>query len=237
MSQRDLSSLRRTPGRPEPGRRAPRSRSPRAASTDDQETRARLLNAAARLFAERGFARVTVRDICRKARANVAAINYHFGGKHGLYTAVMQSAIATMQGTSEAARAAGEGQPPEERLRSYVSVFLQRVAGKGRETWIHQLMMRELADPTPALDMVAEQVLKPRMAYLCGTIGELVGRPADDPRVVLCALSVQAQFQGLLWHRIMPTLAMGTENAPETLDAIAEHITHFSLGGVRGFRD
>jgi alkylated DNA nucleotide flippase Atl1 len=149
----------------------------------------------------------------------------------------MQSAIATMQGTSEAARAAGEGQPPEERLRSYVSVFLQRVAGKGRETWIHQLMMRELADPTPALDMVAEQVLKPRMAYLCGTIGELLGRPADDPRVVLCALSVQAQFQGLLWHRIMPTLPMGTENAPETLDAIAEHITHFSLGGVRGFRD
>jgi hypothetical protein len=38
---------------------------------------------------------------------------------------------------------------------------------------------------------------------------------------VLCALSVQAQFQGLLWHRIMPTLAMGAENAPETLDAIA----------------
>jgi AcrR family transcriptional regulator len=195
------------------------------------------VNAAARLFADRGFARVTVRDICRKARANVAAVNYHFGGKQGLYTAVMQSAIATMQGTSDAARAAGEGQGPEERLRSYVNTFLQRVAGKGRETWIHQLMMRELTDPTPALDMVAEQVLKPRMAYLCGTIGELVGRPADDARVVLCALSVQAQFQGLLWHRIMPTLAMGAENAPETLDVIAEHITHFSLGGVRAFKD
>ena len=45
---------------------------------------------AARLFADRGFAPVTVRDICRRARANVAAVNYHFGGKHGLYTAVMQ---------------------------------------------------------------------------------------------------------------------------------------------------
>jgi len=206
-------------------------------STSDQETRARLLNAAARLFAERGFARVTVRDICRKARANVAAVNYHFSGKHGLYTAVMQSAIATMQTTSEAMRAAGEGQGPEARLRSYVKVFLERVAGKGRETWIHQLLMRELADPTPALDMVAEQVLKPRMAYLCGTISELVNRPADDPRVVLCALSVQAQFQGLLWHKIMPTVAPGAEITPETLDAIAEHITHFSLAGLRGFRD
>ena len=222
MAERDLST---------------RSRLSRATPTGDQETRGRVLNAAARLFAERGFARVTVRDICRKARANVAAVNYHFGGKHGLYTAVMQSAIATMQATTEAARAAGKGQRPEERLRSYVTVFLQRIAGPGREIWIHQLMMRELSDPTPALDMVAQQVLKPRMAYLCGTIGELVDRPADDPRVVLCALSVQAQFQGLLWHKILPTVALGPEITPETLDVIAEHITHFSLGGVRGFRD
>ena len=237
MAERDLSTLQRAQGRPERGRGATRSRSLRAVATGDQETRARVLNAAARLFAERGFARVTVRDICRKARANVAAVNYHFGGKHGLYTAVMQSAISTMQATSEAARAAGAGQGPEERLRSYVNVFLQRVAGRGRETWIHQLMMRELSDPTPALDMVAEQVLKPRMAYLCGTIGELVDRPVDDPRVVLCALSVQAQFQGLLWHKIMPTVAPGAEITPETLEAIAEHITHFSLGGLKGFRD
>ena len=41
--------------------------------------------------------------------------------------------------------------------------------------------MRELADPTPALDMVAEQVLKPRMAYLCGTIGELLGLSGRRP--------------------------------------------------------
>jgi len=50
----------------------------------DLETRGRVLNAAARLFAEHGFATVTVRDICNKAGANVAAVNYHFGGKDGL---------------------------------------------------------------------------------------------------------------------------------------------------------
>ena len=206
------------------------------ASRGDQETRARVLNAAARLFADRGFARVTVRDICRKARANVAAVNYHFGGKHGLYTAVMQSAIGVMQSTTEAARGAGEGRDAEEKLRAYIAVFVQRITGKGRDTWIHQLMMREMADPTPALDMVAEQVLKPRMAYLCGTIGELVGRPAADPSVMRSALSVQSQFHAMLWDQVLPKMTTGAETAPGTLDAIAEHITHFSLGGVRGFR-
>jgi AcrR family transcriptional regulator len=195
-----------------------------------------VLDAAARLFAERGFARVTVRDICRKARANIAAVNYHFGGKLGLYRAVMQAAIETMQSTTEAARAAGSHLPPDERIRAYVSVFLQRVAGKGAGTWIHQIMMREIADPTPALEMVAEQVLKPRMAYLCGAIAELVGCAPDDPRVVRCAVSVQAQFHALLWSEAMARVAPGIITSPESLDAIAEHITRFSLGGVGAFR-
>ena len=212
-----------------------RSTSPRAVSRGDQETRERVLNASARLFAERGFARVTVRDICRKARANVAAVNYHFGGKHGLYTAVMQSAIGVMHSTTEAARDAGEDLGAQDKLRAYITVFVQRVTGSGRDTWIHQLMMREIADPTPALDMVAEQVLKPRMIYLCGVIGELVNRPADDPRVVRCALSVQSQFHALLWNQVLPKVAAGVETTTETLDAIAEHITRFSLGGVRAF--
>jgi AcrR family transcriptional regulator len=198
----------------------------------DQETRARLLNAAARLFAERGLAKVTVRDICKKARANVAAVNYHFGGKDGLYRAVVETAIATMQSTTAAARAAGEGKPPDERIRAYVSVFLQRILGKGNETWIHQLMLRELSDPTQALDMVAEEVLRPRTAYLCGVIGELIGCPADDPRVMRCALSVQSQFNSMLWSQAVARMMHAADIPPVTLDEIAEHITRFSLGGI-----
>jgi AcrR family transcriptional regulator len=200
----------------------------------DQETRSRVLNAAARLFAERGFASVTVRDICRKARANVAAVNYHFGGKVGLYRAVVETAIATMRATTDAARAAGEGKPPEARLRKYISVFLKRVVGHGGDTWIHNLMMREISDPTIALDMVAEQVLKPRMAYLCAVIGELVDAPPDDPRVVRCGLSIHAQFHALTWSRMVAKVAPGFETTPEALDEIAEHIAGFSLGGIAG---
>jgi AcrR family transcriptional regulator len=197
-----------------------------------QETRDRVLEAAARLFAERGFARVTVRDICRKARANVAAVNYHFGGKDGLYRAVIETAIATMQETSEAAMTTARGEPAETRLREYITVFLHRVVGLGGDSWIHHLMMREVSDPTPALDLVAERVLKPRMDYLCAVIGELLGTRPDDDRVVRCALSVQSQFHALTWTRMITKLAPGFETTPEGLDAIASHIAEFSLGGI-----
>jgi len=201
-------------------------------SSEDRETRARLLHAASRLFAERGYARVTVRDICKKAQANVAAVNYHFGGKDGLYRAVMRHAMETMQATTEAARAAGRDLPAAERIRAYVSVFADRLLGGHHETWIHQLMLREMSDPTPALAMVANEVLKPRMMYLSCAIAELLHCAPEDPRVVRCALSVTSQFNSLLWTRPVAKLLDADEAVPGTIEEIAEHIARFSLGGM-----
>jgi AcrR family transcriptional regulator len=216
--------------------RTRRERESRTESRGDLETRTRVLNAAARLFAERGFARVTVRDICKKARANVAAVNYHFGDKDGLYRAVMQTAMETMQGTTEAARAAGCNLPAEQRLRAYVTVFAERLLGVHHETWIHQLMMREMADPTPALGVVAQEVLKPRMLYLCGVIAEIVGRQADDPVVVRCALSVTSQFNSLLWTKSVGELLNSPAAVPDDVKQIGEHIARFCVGGIRNVR-
>jgi TetR/AcrR family transcriptional regulator, regulator of cefoperazone and chloramphenicol sensitivity len=199
----------------------------------DLETRARLLVAASRLFAERGFAKVTVRDICRRARANVAAVNYHFNGKTGLYEEVLRSAIHSMRGTTEAAQRAGAGRPPAEQLETYIAIFLQRVV-EGRNSWIHQLMMHELSDPTPALEMVVSEVLRPRMAYLSGVIAALIGSPEDDPRVGRCLMSVHAQIHALLVKnpladRLSPVGPLTQDGVP----AIARHITRFSLAGIR----
>jgi AcrR family transcriptional regulator len=56
----------------------------------DKDTRTRILDVAEELFGERGFDRVSVRDITRQARVNLAAINYHFGGKEELIVAVFE---------------------------------------------------------------------------------------------------------------------------------------------------
>jgi AcrR family transcriptional regulator len=205
-------------------------------SSEDRETRARLLHAAARLFAERGYARVTVRDICKKARANVAAVNYHFGGKDGLYRAVMRRAMETMQATTAAASEAGRGLPAAERIRAYVSVFADRLLGVHHETWIHQLMLREMSDPTPALARVAEEVLKPRMVYLSGAIAELLHCAPEDPRVLRCALSVTCQFNSMLWTSAVAKLLDAEAGVPGSIDEIAEHIAQFSLGGMKAVK-
>ncbi|MEO8358597.1 MAG: TetR/AcrR family transcriptional regulator, partial [Vicinamibacteria bacterium] len=126
----------------------------------DLETRERLLETAKRMFSDRGFKRVTVREICQAAKANVAAVNYHFGDKLGLYREVLQSAIDAMRATNEAAKEAGKDQPPEEQLRRYLAIFLPRVLTPGNEG-VHRLITREMNEPSPILDALVEQGVRP----------------------------------------------------------------------------
>lgn len=200
----------------------------------ERETRQRLIDSATRLFAERGFAKVTVREICKAARANVAAVNYHFGGKTGLYEEIVQSAIRTMHGTTQEIQKTGEGRPPEEQLRIFVRIFLTRVV-QARDGWIHRFMAHELNDPTPALDLVVKQVIKPRMAYLGSVIASLLDCRATDTRVELCVMSVQSQCLVLLNDKIANRI-QAVQITPKRLAQIADHITTFSLAGIKALK-
>ena len=198
----------------------------------DQETRQRLLDAAARLFAERGFSKVSVRDICKEAGANVAAVNYYFRDKWGLYKQVLQVIIDYSKRTRELAHDASAGQPPEERLRHYIRVFLGRaLCGKLQDSWQGKLIAREMTDPSPGLDLFFEEVIRPNAARVAALVSEIMGLPATDPRVGLCVGSIQTQMVGYM-NPIAARFVPGLDT-PEVIDAIASHIAEFSLAGMR----
>jgi AcrR family transcriptional regulator len=198
----------------------------------DLETRSRLLHAGERLFAERGFKNVPVRDICEAAHANVAAVNYHFGDKLGLYREVLQSAIDAMRATNDAARAAGEGQPAEEQLRRYITIFVHRLLGAKQDA-VHRLITREMNDPTPALDALVEQGMRPRIEYLSGLVSQITGLPLSDQRVLRCVASIQSQSIAYLPNPIAERLGLALTPTKSLLDDVADHIACFSLAGVR----
>ena len=90
----------------------------------DHETRNRILRAAARLFAERGFNHVSIRDICKEAGSNVASVNYHFGDKLGLYRELVSVVAEGMNEGKISAFQSGAGKPPEAQLRACLLVHL-----------------------------------------------------------------------------------------------------------------
>src|SRR5262249_29956681 len=138
---------------------------PAGAVGESPSTRARIPAAGQRRLPEPGFQRGAGPGLCRAARVNVAAVNYHFGDKLGLYQEILQGAIDAMRATTEAARAAGEGLSAEDRLRRYVAVFVGRLLAAG-SAQVHRLIHREMNDPTPFLDRLVEEGVRPRLDYL-----------------------------------------------------------------------
>jgi AcrR family transcriptional regulator len=200
--------------------------------TGDRETRDRLLREAELLFAARGFNDVTVREICSAAHANVASVNYHFGDKLGLYREVMRTAITGMQALTEAAREAGEGLEPADRLRAYIHIFLHRLLAPGSET-VQSLLQREMHDPTAALDEIVEQGLRPRLDYLAQVIGQMIDAEPADTRVMRCVMSVMSQSVMYAKHNaVSERLGYPAVPAPHEIDAAARHIAEFSIGGI-----
>jgi AcrR family transcriptional regulator len=199
----------------------------------DVETRDRLLRAAEQLFADRGYGNVTVRDICHAARANVAAVNYHFGDKLGLYREVLQIAIDAVRATTEAGRQAGAGCAADEKLRRYIAVFLRRVLSSDHHT-VHRLIQRELDDPTPALDAFVEQGVRPRVEYLASLVADMTGCKPTDQLALRCVGSVMSQT--LIYLRRNPIaerLGFNFTGTPKQIDEAARHIAEFSVAGIR----
>jgi AcrR family transcriptional regulator len=197
----------------------------------DAGTRRRLLESAAHCFAARGFEATTVREVCRRARANVAAVNYHFGSKERLYLETVRWATSLFQ-TANAARVAEIGADPalspRERFATVVRLFARGMLEE-RSEWHLRLMWRELAQPSLAIDAIVREFIRPRFAALCEAVRGL--RPAADERSVsLLAMSVVGQ---VLYHRLAGPIALKLlgERAYDAalVDSIVEHVVDFSL--------
>lgn len=195
----------------------------------DVDTRDRLINAAARLFADRGHAHVTIRDICASSQANIAAVNYHYSSKDELYQEVVAWSVKTMQAATQAAVQSGAGLAAEARLRMFVRTLLQETVS-GEYAWLHQLLAREISEPTPALNQLMPQVVEPRLAFLREIVAELLGADASDPRAVQCAFSIHALCLVCTHRPLVARFAPLT--TADALQAHADHITEFSLAGL-----
>jgi AcrR family transcriptional regulator len=197
-----------------------------------EETRQHLVDAAGPLFAARGPDAVSVRNVTDRAGANVSAVHYHFRGMAGLYReAVLQAA------RSCEARAAfpawAPGTPTTQRLRDFIDTMLRRVAVDCEPEWHPQLILREMAQPTPACVEFAHDFVKPNMSVLVGILREML--PDVPPRRLrFCAFSVVGQ---ILFYRFARPVIRELSGVDEfrTFDTetLCEHIYEFSLSALR----
>jgi AcrR family transcriptional regulator len=208
---------------------------------DGQETRRQLLISASEVFAGRGFRNATIAEICRNANANTAAANYHFGNKEMLYVESWRFAFEQSLQAYPPDGGVPENVPVEERLRGRVLAIMRRIV----DPQSHELdiVYKEMANPTGLLADVIQQALEPIFRGFALIIHELLGPEATEQQVLLCLMSIRAQCFGPLMRERRRKLDSPRPPLPtsdpvmEDVEALADHVTRFSLAGIRAVRE
>ena len=195
-------------------------------------TRQRLLQAACGTFAQKGFRDATIADICERAGANIAAVNYYFGDKESLYVEAWRDSFHSSVAEHPPDGDVPDDAPPERRLYGRVLSLLRRVTDETNAEFA--IMHGELSNPTGLLEEVKREAIGPLREKMHSLVGELLGRGATDRQVRHCTMSVISQCMGVMHRKRMGHARFVQEFlTPEGVSSLARHITDFSLAGIR----
>lgn len=212
----------------------------KAGKKQENGIKGRLLKSACEVFAERGYGDATVAEICERAGANIAAVNYYFRSKETLYVEAWRLSFQRSLEKYPADGGIPSSAPAEQRLRGRISSIIRRFSDPQSHEF--DIMHKEIANPTGLLAEVKHKTIEPLRQGLAGVIRELLGEKASERQVLLCRMSIIAQcFDKLIRERFRRTLiqegvkaALMAENID--IDTIVEHVTRFSLAGIREVR-
>lgn len=204
---------------------------------EKQETQQRLLETAGEVFAEKGFRVATVREICKRAAANIAAVNYHFGDKESLYIAVLRHTFAVANEKHPLSSGLNDNASPEERLRSFVRAYLLRLLDSDRHLWHGQLIAREISEPTPALSQIVDEMVHPSLGLITAIVRDFLGESVPVETVKLYVRSILGQCLFYFHFRsIIEMLNPGCDFSKEKIEQFADHIYNFSLPALHACR-
>lgn len=194
-------------------------------------TRQKLLDSAALLFSEKGYACTSVAEICEAAGANIASVNYHFHSKEALY----QEVIKYTYEQAERLYPLFEAQETEveKKLYQLILSLLKRILSTESKGNFYKLVAKEMADPTEASGTLITTIIMNKRARIQEVIKEIHQKPVSEELLFMMTHSIVSQClflgvheRGRQHHLKRPPITFGDA------EAIARHITDFSLAGI-----
>lgn len=219
----------------QPAAGAPRTAAGTPLRSDGLEARNRLLRAALPLFAAKGFAKTSTREIAASAEVNIAAISYYFGDKAGLYRAVYNDPLdCGAQGYEQFV-------DPRLSLRAALHLYLQGFTDPLKEGELAQQLMqlhfREMLEPTGLWQEHIQTQIAPMHQGLLDVLArtlELSEADDDLHRLAFCitALGIQMFVGADITRALRPALA----DSAAAIDTTHHRLTDFALAMVEDER-
>ena len=202
----------------------------RRSRTDGEATRSRIIDAAGQGFAERGYRDATSKEICARAGTNLAAVNYHFGSRKGLYLSVVGEVMHHLLELDYLRQVAGSDNSAEEKLSELIEGLVHSLIEE--RSWHTRVWAREILTPSPLLPQITSHETMPRVEIVLPIITELTGLPADDPDRLYGLLGlISPCLMLILVDPDQPTPIQPIYSRPA--NEIADRIKRFVFAGLR----
>lgn len=203
-----------------------------------ESTRERILCASAELFARKGFTSTSIREITESASVNVAAVNYHFGGKENLYREVVRQraqARRTLYSKIIDEATSGAIGPEEVLLRGVTALVNYNIHSivdvRESETDL-QLFYREISSPGLGFEIVLQELVIPTRKILANMIKAAYPRIGEE-EAGFCVTTLFGQLTHYARARKLISMQYGREYDPEMIESICNHIVAFTMGGIK----
>ncbi len=212
-----------------------------ARDTTTDTTRERILAAASEEFVEHGFDKATVRDICGRAEANVAAVNYHFRDKRNLYRHVLIDWAQGMMRRYPVDLGLEPDMDGPGRLRAFIHAELLRLLpdfsdDPHKSLRQARIILAEMTSGRPDPELI-DILHTPVKASLDALLADLLGPKATPAAVDQCANCVMGQciyYMLIKLGGVDETIRLETQ---EDVRALSHQLTTFSLGGIRAVKE
>src|SRR5262249_9271087 len=195
-------------------------------------TRERILKAAVRLFAERGYEATTVRTLATKAHVNQAAINYHFKTKDGLYREVLRDAIHALTEDQLAHAQEMQAMPRERALGEFVRQQLSPLSARDDVTRYIHILNWEAVRPTVVYRKLVSEEAAPFMGFAVDLMRRFLPE-ADRRTLVMAAVWLMGQCHIFVRYREQlaspPVSLICNEADVEQLSAL---VSRWALAGL-----
>ena len=202
---------------------------------DGKETRTQILEAAGALIAEKGFAHTTNKSIAAKAGVDLASINYHFGGREGLYQAVLVEGHKSFIDIDELAQLAESILEPREKLGQFLKRLIENLLSI--QGWQSRIFLQEFLSPSNRTAESIQKIVMPKASYLIKILHQITGIPETDPAMKHCLISIMAPGVILLFTGDGGISPIRLQKDQESRRRFIEHHIKFSLAGLDAVRD
>ncbi|MDD3313009.1 CerR family C-terminal domain-containing protein [Pseudodesulfovibrio sp.] len=194
-----------------------------------EETRATLLAVASRLFAQKGYDGVSMRTLAAEAGVNLATVGYHFGGKSGLYQAILERIIAVRyeifpkcEEVLDRFETAGRDLRGKCAVTDwFVDQLVRELLGHSELAWAAFIVSRELAQPSEWFEGLTREFFTPSLNSLCALTEGVLPAGASREDVILTGHCVISMVLKLLEAHTLITRRLGWESYASHLDDLS----------------